>query len=309
MGSCDRECLGPRLGSASVSPSHLHVSTTQVCPCPLPPPVIFHHQQDRHQSPHQKARLGPSPDPCPDGHRNAPPPPHSNSRRGDTVLLVNAGVPTGSGLSIKGGFTMQHAHVARGVRGRRGWEGREKGEGGVGGQSSIAQWHHMEARWRRPSMRSFNGGVGRGRWAGGRCAIKVPNTQPSQAQTERRRQAATEGRMAFLVPNTRLTTNLSPVPGLLPNRAQGCRGCRLQLASRPLVLLIPRQSQSSSRPGVVFRRRWRPPSVRRSRRSPEAPSPFRHGGSLALEETGRTEVALRRRSAAQTTLWCPTLTV
>lgn len=260
LGAQTRLCL-------SVSPFHLHVSTTQVCapsrdfppsrPSSVTPPKGMSWTLTRPLS-----EWGPQ---CPSS------PHRSKSRRGDTVLLANAGVQKGSGLSINDGFTVQYAHVARGVA---------KGGGG----NSVPHG----ARWRRPSMRFFNGGAERGALGG--LAGGVPSRSPTRS---RRGQNGGDGRRRRDGGHFWFTTSHLPQSpdSFLPTREQGCRGCRG----------CRRQSQSSSRQALFSTT----PLLSAGPDACQAPSPFRHGGSLGETEK-RTEVALRRRSAAQTTLCCPT---
>lgn len=138
-----------RLGAQtrSVSPFHLHVSTTQVCAVK----TVISHPTKRHVlDPHQTlSEWGPQ---CPSSPTAASP--------GETTPFCSRmqGCKRAQGSSINDGFTVQYAHVARGVvRG---------GRGGVGVQSPSAQRRPHGARWRRPSMRFFNGGAERGALGG-----------------------------------------------------------------------------------------------------------------------------------------------
>lgn len=256
LGAQTRLCL-------SVSPFHLHVSTTQVCapsrdfppsrPSSVTPPKGMSWTLTRPLS-----EWGPQ---CPSS------PHRSKSRRGDTVLLANAGVQKGSGLSINDGFTVQYAHVARGVA--RG-----------GGGNSVPHG----ARWRRPSMRFFNGGAERGALGG--LAGGVPSRSPTRS---RRGQNGGDGRRRRDGGHFWFTTSTSPSPRTLADPRTGLS--RLSRLSAPVAIVIS--------PGVVFHDA---PSVRRSRCLPGAvPVSTRwvpggdgeaHGGRVATTQCCANHVVL-----------------
>lgn len=266
MDSCDRKGLGPRLGSVSLSP----LFTCMFPPLKfVPPPVIFHHQ-GRHQSPHQKACLGPSPDPCPNGDPNAPPPLTAASPGEATPFCSRMqGCKRAQGSQSTTDLPCS-MHTLLG-----GWR-----KGGVGIQCRMEQDGDDLPCAFSTAARSA------GRWAGwlAVCHQGPPHAAEGDRTAATGVDGGTEGIFGSRLPPP-------PVPGLLPTREQGCRGCRG----------CRRQSQSSSRQALFSTT----PLLSAGPDACQAPSPFRHGGSLGETEK-RTEVALRRRSAAQTTLCCPT---
>lgn len=163
-----------RLGAQarSVSPFHLHVSTTQVCAVKT---VISHPTKMHVLDPHQTlSEWGPQ---CPSSPTAASP--------GETTPFCSRmqGCKRARGSSINDGFTVQYAHVARGVvRGGRG-----------GGGSSIAQrpaapaWGKMETTFHALFQRR-RGARGAGR-AGG-----VPSRSPTRSRAWRRGRNGGDGR-------------------------------------------------------------------------------------------------------------------
>lgn len=239
-----------RLGAQarSVSPFHLHVSTTQVCAVKT---VISHPTKMHVLDPHQTlSEWGPQ---CPSPPTAASP--------GETTPFCSRmqGCKRARGSSINDGFTVQYAHVARGVvRGGRG-----------GGGSSIAQrpaapaWGKMETTFHALFQRR-RGARGAGR-AGG-----VPSRSPTRSRAwrrgrnggdgRRRRDRGTEGRRAFLV------HDFTP-PQSLDSCRPANKAVEVEHYSQPTASCAShsaRQSQSPSRQAVFPTTPRAPPSVRRS---------------------------------------------
>lgn len=239
-----------RLGAQarSVSPFHLHVSTTQVCAVKT---VISHPTKMHVLDPHQTlSEWGPQ---CPSPPTAASP--------GETTPFCSRmqGCKRARGSSINDGFTVQYAHVARGVvRGGRG-----------GGGSSIAQrpaapaWGKMETTFHALFQRR-RGARGAGR-AGG-----VPSRSPTRSRAwrrgrnggdgRRRRDRGTEGRRAFSV------HDFTP-PQSLDSCRPANKAVEVEHYSQPTASCAShsaRQSQSPSRQAVFPTTPRAPPSVRRS---------------------------------------------
>lgn len=239
-----------RLGAQarSVSPFHLHVSTTQVCAVKT---VISHPTKMHVLDPHQTlSEWGPQ---CPSSPTAASP--------GETTPFCSRmqGCKRARGSSINDGFTVQYAHVARGVvRGGRG-----------GGGSSIAQrpaapaWGKMETTFHALFQRR-RGARGAGR-AGG-----VPSRSPTRSRAwrrgrnggdgRRRRDRGTEGRRAFSV------HDFTP-PQSLDSCRPANKAVEVEHYSQPTASCAShsaRQSQSPSRQAVFPTTPRAPPSVRRS---------------------------------------------
>lgn len=168
------------------------------------------------------------------------------------------GCKRAQGSSINDGFTVQYAHVARGVV-----------RGGRGGGSSIAQcpaapaWSKMETTFHALFQRR-RGARGAGR-AGG-----VPSRSPTRSRAwrrgrnggdgRRRRDRGTEGRRAFLV------HDLTP-PQSLDSCRPANKAVEVEHYSQPTASCAShsaRQSQSPSRQAVFPTTPRAPPSVRRS---------------------------------------------
>lgn len=249
MDSCDRKGLGPRLGLSPLSTCMFPpLKFVPSRPSSVTPPKGMSWTLTRPLS-----EWGPQ---CPSSPTAASP--------GETTPFCSRmqGCKRAQGSSINDGFTVQYAHVARGVvRGGRG-----------GGGSSIAQrpaapaWSKMETAFHALFSTAARSA---GRWAGWRCAIKVPHTQPSLAKgTERRRRASTEGqrdrgtegRRAFLV------HDFTP-PQSLDSCRPANKAVEVDHYSQPTASCAShsaRQSQSPSRQAVFPTTPRAPPSVRRS---------------------------------------------